>query len=306
MEHHNVVIIGGGPAGLAAALELQRIGVKDVVVLEREKQAGGIPRHCGHRGFGLYKNYGLLTGPALAEKLRNLTQSLDVRTATTVLEFNMRGNLRVQSASGVSELSADKIILATGARETSRAARLIGGNKLPGVMNTGEFQQRVYLNHEKPFERPVIIGSEWISYSNILTCRHAKIKPVAMIAENSQHNAPAHFAWGARIVFQTPTIRDAKLMAIHGNKKVEEVEILENGKARMIACDGVIISGKLRSESALYSSGFIERDGDAPKVSENFLTSRTNIYAVGNVLGKVETAGHCMAQGRALSKVIAA
>ena len=306
MEHHNVVIIGGGPTGLAAALELHRMGITDVVVLEREQLAGGIPRHCGHRGFGLYRNYGLLTGPVLAEKLRSLTQSLDVRTATTVLEFNMRGNLHVQSVAGISELSADKIILATGARETSRAARLIGGNKLPGVMNTGEFQQRVYLNHEKPFERPVIVGSEWISYSNILTCCHAKIKPLAMIAENSQNNAPAHFGWGARIVFQTPTVRNAKLLAIHGNKKVEAVEILENEKTRMIKCDGVIISGKLRSESALYSAGFLERDGDAPKVSERFLTSRPNVYAVGNVLGKIETAGHCMAQGRALAKVIAA
>ena len=66
MEHHDVIIIGGGPAGLATALALSRAGVKDVVVLERETEAGGIPRHCGHKGFALYKSFGLMTGPNLA------------------------------------------------------------------------------------------------------------------------------------------------------------------------------------------------------------------------------------------------
>ena len=305
MEHHNVVIIGGGPAGLAAALELHVRGAKDVVVLEREHETGGIPRHCGHRGFGLYKNYGLLTGPNMAAKLRADTAALDIRTSTTVLEFNMRGNMRVQTPAGVVEMSADKIILATGARETSRAARLIGGNKLKGVMNTGEFQQRVYLNHEKPFTRPVIIGSEWVSFSNVLTCKHAGIKPVAMIAETSQHEAPAYFAAGAKILFGTAMIRNAKIISIRGNKHVEAIEILEGARPRIIECDGVIITGKFRSENALYSSGFLERDGDAPRVTDNFRTSRPNIFAVGNVLGALETAGMCMKRGQEIARLLA-
>ena len=304
MEHHNVVIIGGGPAGLAAALEFHARGVKDVVVLERELEAGGIPRHCGHKGFGLYKNFGLLTGPKLAAQLRAMVAGLDVRTSTTVLEFNMHGNMRVQSANGVAEMSADKIIIATGTREASRAARLIGGNKLPGVMNSGELQQRVYLNGERPIKRPVIVGNEWVSYSNLMTCRHLQIKPVAMIAENKT-DAPKIFAWGARLLFQTPIFQNAKLLSILGNKTVEAVEILQNDKRLLIECDSVIISGQHRSENALFAQGFLERDGFAPKVTESFRTSRPNVFAVGNVLDGLETAGMCMKRGAEVARLIA-
>jgi thioredoxin reductase len=307
MEHHNVVIIGGGPAGLATALALHERGVKDVVVLERETEAGGIPRHCGHKGFGLYRNVGWLTGPKLAAQLRQMSAGLDVRTATTVLEFNMRGNMRVHSAAGVVEMSADKIILATGTRETSRAARLIGGNKLSGVMSSSEFQQRVYLHGERPCKQPVIIGGEWVSYSNLMTCRHLQIRAVAVIDVpfSTPHNAPKYFAWGARLFFQTPTIRNSKLLSIHGHKKVEAIEILQGEKTRVIECDSVIVSGQHRSENALFAQSFLEREGHAPKVTEIFRTSRPTVFAVGNVLDGLETAGMCMKRGQELAKLIA-
>jgi thioredoxin reductase len=304
MEHHEVVIIGGGPAGLTAAWELSKRGIKDVVVLEREAEAGGIPRHCGHMGFGFFTSKSRLTGPQFAKRLREETSQLDVRTSTTVLEFTLRGNLRIHSAKGISEMSAGKIVLATGTRESSRAARLIGGNKIAGVMNTGELQQRVYLNREKPFQRPVIIGSEWVSFSSLLTCRHAGIKPAAMATENATLDAPAYFDLGAKLFFGVPVLRNAKPLAIHGNGKVNALEIERNGKREMLECDGVIVSGKFRSESALYANGFLERDGCAPKVTDKFKTSRPNIYAVGNVLGQLETAGDCMKRARELAAVL--
>ena len=305
MEHHDVVIIGGGPAGLTAAWELSKSGVRDSVVLEREVEAGGIPRHCGHVGFGFFTSKSHLTGPKFAKRLREVTKHIDVRTSATVLEFTLRGNLRVHTAKGISEMSAGKIVLATGTRESSRAARLIGGNKIAGVMNTGELQQRVYLGGEKPFSRPVIVGSEWVSFSSLLTCRHAGIKPAAMITEQATLNAPAYFGLGAKLLFGVPLIRNAKLLAIHGQGKVEALEILRNGKTEMLACDGVIISGNFRSESALYGAGFLETNGHAPKITERFKTSRRDIYAVGNVLGHLETAAVCMQQGRDLAAMLA-
>jgi thioredoxin reductase len=305
VENHDVVIIGGGPSGLATALALREQGINDVVVLERESEAGGIPRHCGHRGFGYFKRWGFLTGPQLAAKLRAETRSIDVRSATTVLEFSLRGSLRVHGPDGISELGAKKIVLATGTRESSRAALLIGGKRLPGVINTGTLQQQVYLHHAKPFSKPVIIGSEWVSFSALMTCRHAAIKPVAMISEGQTIDAPFYFSAGARFAFGVPVINQAQVIAFHGSAKVEAVEIAVKGKARMVACDGVIVTGKFRSEHALYSNGFLEREGHAPKVTEGFKTSKPDIYAVGNVLGRLETAGTCMIEARALATMLA-
>ncbi|MDE2386054.1 MAG: NAD(P)/FAD-dependent oxidoreductase [Alphaproteobacteria bacterium] len=305
MEHHKVIIVGGGPAGLTLAWEMQKRGARDVVVLEREAEAGGIPRHCGHMGFGFFTSKSRLTGPQFARRLREATEQLDIRTQTTVLEFTLRGNLRVHGASGITEMSAGKIVLATGTRESSRAARLVGGNKLPGVMNTGELQQRVYLRGEKPFQRPVIVGSEWVSFSSLLTCRHAGIRPVAMLAEAKALDAPAYFALGARWVFGVPVLRETALLAIHGKGRVEAVEVSENGKPRSLACDGVILSGRFRSEAALYAGGFLERDGWAPRVNEKFETSRPGVFAVGNVLGHLETAGNCMKRARELAGILA-
>jgi thioredoxin reductase len=303
MEHHDIVIIGGGPAGLSTALALSQAGVKDIVVLEREAEAGGIPRHCGHMGFAPYKNFGLMTGPNLARQLRDQTKHLDIRTATTVIGFTLHGTLRVHSASGITEIGANNIVLATGTRESSRAARLVGGNKLKGIMNTGELQQRVYLNGEHPFKRPVIIGSEWVSYSTLLTCRHMQLKPVMMLTENSVNAAPSYFAYGARLL-GTKVLQHAKLIAIHGKTNVEAIEIEQSGRTKMVDCDGVILTGKFRSEDALYSNGYLQHEDHAPKVTDSFKTSKPNIYAVGNVLGNLETAGRCMAQGRDLARIL--
>jgi thioredoxin reductase len=305
MESHDVVVIGGGPAGLATAIALRERGVQEIVVLEREPEAGGIPRHCGHRGFGFFKRSGLLKGPELAKQLRTQTSSIDVRTNTTVLEFSLRGALRVHGAAGISEINAKKFVLATGTRESSRAARLIGGKRLPGIINTGTLQQQVYLHHTKPFSRPVILGSEWVSFSALMTCRHAGIKPVAMISEDEKIDAPFYFAYGSRLVFGVPVKTGSKVIAIHGTDKVEALEIEAKGKRRMIACDGVIVSGKFRSEHALYSNGFLQRDGHAPKVTDGFRTSKPNIFAVGNVLGRLETAGTCMMEARKLAELVA-
>jgi thioredoxin reductase len=305
VEQHDVVIIGAGPAGLSAAIRLRELGVKDVVVLEREAEAGGIPRHCGHFGFGWESHRSLMSGPKFAKLIRAAAKDIDVRTSTTVLEFTTHGAMRVHGAKGISDFNAKRVLLATGTRESSRAARLIGGARLPGVMNTGMLQQLVYLKNQKPFLRPVIIGSEWVSFSALLTCRHAKIKPVAIIAETAKLDAPKYFAWGARLGFGVPVKTKTKLIAIQGNNIVEAIEVDRNSIRSTIECDGVIISGQLRPESALYAGGFLERDGDAPRQTEPFRTSNPNIYATGNVLGDLQTSGACVVQARAAAEALA-
>ena len=287
MESHDVIIIGAGPAGLATAIRLRELGVKDVVVLEREAQAGGVPRHCGHFGFGWESHKRLMTGPNFAKKILKSADGIDIRRGTTVLEFTLRNSLRVHSAKGISDMSAKRVVLATGTRETPRSARLIGGNRMQGVVNTGTLQQMVYLKNEKPFSNPVIIGNEWVTFSALMTCHHAGIKPVGIFSEEAKLDAPWYFPIGAKLRYGVPVQTKTKLIAIHGNTKVEAVEIERNGLRKMIACDGVILTGKFVPEVALLSNS------SAPVIKS------------GNVNGTVNTAGRCVVEARALAETIA-
>ena len=281
MESHDVIIVGGGPAGLGAARRLSDLGIRDVVVLEREPEAGGIPRHCGHLGFGWQSHKRLWTGPRFAAELRKATAGLDIRTATTVLELRKDGHLRIQNKSGLGEMTANHILIATGTRETPRSARLVGGSRPQGVMNTGALQQHVYLHGNRPFNSPVIIGSELVSFSALLTCRHLNIRPVAMLEENARISAPGPGGIIARFTFGVPVRTATKLIAIEGRKNVEAVEIEYRGKRRRIACDGVVFTGQFRPENSLMPEG---------------LPSEKFSYA-GNVMSPLKTSGECWKQG---------
>jgi thioredoxin reductase len=289
MKSHDVIIVGGGPTGLSAARRLAQLGIRDIVVLEREAEAGGIPRHCGHLGFGWQSHRRLWNGPRFAAELRKSTKGLDVRTATTVIELSKDGQLRVQGSTGISEMKARHVLIATGTRETPRAARLVGGSRPQGVMNTGALQQHVYIYHNKPFERPVIVGSELVSFSALLTCRHLGIRPVAMLEENLRISAQSSGALIARFAFGVPVRNSTRLISIEGRKNVEAVEIDRRGKRQRIACDGVIFTGLFRPETALIPTGL---------PSEKFSIS-------GNAMGPLKTSGECWLQGVTAAEEIA-
>lgn len=289
MEKHRIAIIGGGPSGLALATRLKARGIGDVVVLEREPEAGGIPRHCGHWGFGFESHRRLMSGPQFAARLRKEAEGVDLRTANTVLGFTAPQVLRVQNAKGVSEIAAEKIILATGARESTRASRLIGGTRLPQVMNTGTLQQLVYLKHMRPFSRPVIIGGEWVSFSALMTCDHLGIRPVAMFVEEPRIDAPWFFSWGARLRYGVPVRTAARLVAINGTSAVESIEVEQRGRRETIACDGVIVSGKFVPEDSLLTQE----------------AARPQVTLLGNVRGALKTAGRCVVEARELAGRIA-
>jgi NADPH-dependent 2,4-dienoyl-CoA reductase/sulfur reductase-like enzyme len=118
-----------------------------------------------------------------------------------------------------------------------------------------------------------------------------------MVSEHGLE-APLPFAWGARLGFGVPVHRHSKLVAIHGRRTVEAVEIETMRGRKMIGCDGVILTGRFRPDSALYA-GLLEREGEAPRVDEAFRTSLPAIYAAGNILEPLKTAGKTFLQGRA-------
>ena len=305
MPSHDVVIIGGGPTGLAAARRLAERGIEDVVVLEREAEAGGIPRHCGHLGFGWQSHRRLWSGPRFAAQLRRDTAGIDLHTGTTVLELGRGGALRIRNANGLGEIKGRAVLIATGTRETPRAARLIGGTRPQGVMTTGALQQFVYLQHLKPFARPVIVGSEWVSFSALFTCRHLGIKPVAIIEENARTTAPRGSGLVARFFFGVPVLTGTRLTAIEGGAQVEAIGIEGRGRRERIACDGVIFTGRFRPESALYAAGAIASRDHAPIIDGQFRCSDPAYFAAGNVLLPLKSSGACWRQGIAAADAIA-
>jgi NADPH-dependent 2,4-dienoyl-CoA reductase/sulfur reductase-like enzyme len=286
MEQRDVVIVGGGPAGLAAARRLADLGIARVTVIEREPQAGGIPRHCGHLGFGWESHHRLWTGPVFAERLRQSVAGLDVRTGTSVLAIGSNGVLAIRDRNGLGEIAARRILIATGTRETPRAARFIGGSRPAGVMTTGALQQHVYLHNHAPFARPVILGSELVSFSALLTCRHLGIRPAAIIEEDARTTAPWPAGPVARTVFGVPVWLRSHVVGILGSRSVEGVEIERDGQRQRLACDGVIVTGRFVPERAVFAEG-------------------PQVFTAGNVNAPLKTSGRCWGDGRAAAEHIA-
>jgi thioredoxin reductase len=297
----DVAIIGGGPSGLAAATTLKYAGVTRVVVLERESDAGGIPRHCGHPPFGAREFKRIYTGPSYARKLVQtaLAAGVEIHCLTTVVQARIGGELLLALPEGQQVINARRVIYATGVRETPRSARLLGGMRLQGVVNTGALQSMVFLKHMRPFKRPVIAGTELVAISAVSTCAHAGIRPVAMVEPDPRPTARWPLTLYPRLK-GVPLHLNTRPVAIHGDKTVSSLEVEDvNGIRRHIDCDGVILSGQFTPESTLGRMGHLEVDPatGGPVVDQFGRCSDPAYFAAGNLLRPVETAGWCWSEG---------
>jgi NADPH-dependent 2,4-dienoyl-CoA reductase/sulfur reductase-like enzyme len=303
----DVLVIGAGPSGLAAATELAK--THRVVVVDREETAGGIPRHCGHYPFGLREFHRLLKGPDYAAALvkRAVDAGVTIATRVNVLKLEPGPRVTVTSHAGLSEISAKIVLIATGVRESSRAQRLIGGEKPGGIIPTGALQGLVYLEGRRPFRRPVILGTELVSFSAIMTCLHAGIKPVAMIEPNESATA----RWPAALYPRLkgiPLYLNTSIRAIEGRERVERVLIKSPSGISTIEADGVILTGKFRPEATLFDGSHLAKDAGTggPAVDQFGRCSDQSYFASGNLLRPVETAGWSWAEGVAVANSISA
>ncbi len=306
----DVAIVGGGPSGLSAAMELRRRGLARVIVLEREPQAGGVPRHCAHPPFGMREFGRVLSGPEYARRLHSaaVRAGVDVRVRHSVVALNPGGTLTVSSPTGLVTVQARRVVLATGARETSRAARLVSGERPLGVMNTGTFQGCVSLKQLRPFMRPVIVGTELVSVSAILTCVRHGVRPAAIIEAADGPSARWPLGLVTRLL-GIPVYLQSRITQINGSMQVRSVEVTSNaGRRRDIPCDGVIFSGEFLPESALLRmDGTVLVDSASGGASiDQFGRCTDPVYfAAGNALRPIETAGWCYREGRAVGTSVA-
>jgi thioredoxin reductase len=306
MIERDVVILGAGPAGLAAAAELTRLGVGKITVLDREAEAGGIPRHCGHTGYGIHEFRRLMSGPNYARAIAEAAGKAEIALRTTALRLEAGGMVHVTGPNGPETYRGRAVLLALGARETPRSARLVSGTRPWGVMTTGALQQFVYLHGKHPFERPVMIGTELVAFSTLLTLHHAGIRPRAMIEPNPRITARRPGDWVARLLFRVPVLLHTRLTRILGEDGVEGVEIDRGRGSRRLDCDGVIFTGKFRPETALLADGPVTLDpgSGGPAIDQYWRCSDPAFFAAGNLLRGIETAGRCHREGRAAAQAI--
>ncbi|MGW0634965.1 NAD(P)/FAD-dependent oxidoreductase [Nocardia salmonicida] len=292
----DVAIIGAGPAGLAAAKRLCDNNSRQVMVLDREVRAGGIPRHCAHPGYGIRDMHTFISGPAYAERIVAEAESAgaSILTEATVTAINDDRSLDVTTPRGLLRIAARSVILATGARERARPARLIPGDRPAGVYTTGQLQQMVHLQHRGVGRRAVIVGAELVSWSAVLTLRHAGCRPVLMTSRYSSPESYGAFNIAGRAFLRVPVATRTRVVRVIGHGSVEGVEIedLETGARRVIECDTVVFTGDWIPDHELARSAGIVLDPatNGPLVDTGLRTSQSGIFAAGNMLHPVDTA----------------
>ena len=315
----DVLIVGAGPAGLAAAIELRRLGVRDVLVVDREQQAGGVPRHCAHTGYGLRDLRRLMAGPAYARYYARAAASSGavVRTGTTLTNWAppLPGQpdppgIVLTSPAGIQTVRARAVLLATGCRERPRPARLVPGTRPAGVLTTGELQQRVYLREQRLDGRAVVVGAEHVSFSAMLTLAHAGARVVALITDQPRHQSLTAFRLGAQLVWRVPVRTHTTVTEIVGSGRVAAIGIRDDrtGAAGAIECETVVFTGDWipDHEQARLAGARIDTGTLGPAVDTALRTSVAAVFAAGNLVHAAETADVAALSGRHAARQIAA
>ncbi|MBR2043821.1 MAG: FAD-dependent oxidoreductase [Clostridia bacterium] len=296
MTEHSIVIIGGGPAGMAAAVAAYDCGVKDVLILDREKEMGGILRQCIHSGFGLHKLGQELTGPEYASHYKKMVEErgITVMCETTVTSLTSDKIITAQNSSGIHKIKAEAVILAMGCRERSRGALNIAGSRPAGVYSAGTAQRLINCEGYKVGKTAVILGSGDIG---LIMARRLSLEGVRV--EAVCEIMPYSGGLTRNIVqclddFNIPLYLNTTVAEIHGKERLSGVTIAKVDENRRIIdetrqyipCDTLLLSVGLIPENELTRQAGIKIDPvtSGAEVNENRETSVEGIFACGNVL----------------------
>lgn len=297
MKNYDLVIVGGGPAGLAAAVSARDNGIERILIIERDRELGGILNQCIHNGFGLHTFKEELTGPEYAARFveQVLERGIDYRLNTMVMDIGADKRVTAMNREeGMFEVQAKAVILAMGCRERSRGALNIPGYRPAGIYSAGTAQRLVNMEGYMPGHEVVILGSGDIGLimARRMTLEGARVKVVAELM-------PYSGGLKRNIVqclddFGIPLKLSHTVVDIEGKERVESVTIAEVGPDRKpipgteirYTCDTLLLSCGLLPENELSRSAGVELSPvtSGPVVKDNLETSIEGIFACGNVL----------------------